>query len=67
MQAAQNFMLVQFQLTISNLVQMRISVFDRLENMTGKGQNAGSNFFLRLLQYFLKNLSQRVIKIDIVW
>ena len=39
-----------------NVAKMRISVFIRLENIVGKGENAGYQLFLLFPQYFFKSL-----------
>ena len=42
-----------------------IFVIDSKENIVGKGENAGDQHFLLLLQYFQKASFYRVIKITI--
>ena len=41
---------------------MMISVFDRVENIVGKGENAGYQHFLLFLQCFQKASFLRVVK-----
>ena len=35
-----------------NVAQMMISVFDKVKNIVGKGENAGYQHFLLFQQYF---------------
>ena len=46
---------------------MVISVFDRVENIVGKGENAGYQHFLRFLQCFEKASLPDTSKGVIVW
>ena len=50
-----------------NVAKMMISVFNRVENIVGKGENAGSQHFLLNPQCFLKPSSTRSLKAVIVW
>ena len=45
-----------------NLVQLMISVFDRVENIVGKGENAGYQHFLLFPQCFQKTSFLGVVK-----
>ena len=49
-----------------NVAKMMIYVFDRAENIVGKGENAGYQFFLHFPQCFQKAFSQGVLKVGIV-
>ena len=42
-------------------------VFDRVENIVGKGENAGYKHFLLFQQCFLKFSFSRFLKVVIVW
>ena len=42
-------------------------LFERLENIVGKGENAGYQHFLLFLQCFQKASSSRSLKVDVVW
>ena len=42
-------------------------VFGRVENIVGKGENAGYQHFLLFLQYFQKACLSRSLKIVTVW
>ena len=44
-----------------------IYVFYRLENIVGKGENAGNQYFLLLILYFQKAFSSGSLKVGIVW
>ena len=44
-----------------------ISLFDRVENTVGKGENAGYQHFLLFPQYFPKPPSLGLLKVGIVW
>ena len=46
---------------------MIISVFDRVENIVGKGENAGYQHFLLFLQCFEKASFPYMLKGVIVW
>ena len=50
-----------------NEAQMMISVFDRVENIAGKGENAGYQHFLLFPQCFQKASSLGSLKVGIVW
>ena len=53
-----------------NVAKMMIPVFDRVENIVGKGKNAGYQHFLRFPQWFQKTSflgSLKVRMILIVW
>ena len=45
-----------------NLAQMMISVFDRVENIVGKGENAGNQHFLLFPHCFQKVSILEVVK-----
>ena len=45
-----------------DLAQMMISVFDKVENIVGKGENAGYQHFLLFPQCFQKASSLGVVK-----
>ena len=45
---------------------MMISVFDRVENIVEKGENAGYQHFLLFLQCFQKAFFSRSLKVGIV-
>ena len=51
----------------SKLAKMMISLFDRLENTVGKGENAGYQHFLFFPQCFPKLSSFGLLKVGIVW
>ena len=44
-----------------------ISVFDRVENIVEKGENAGNQHFLLFPQCFQKTSFLRLLKVGIVW
>ena len=44
-----------------------ISLFDRVENTVGKGENAGYQHFLLFPQCFPKPSSLESLKVSIVW
>ena len=50
-----------------NATQMTISVFDRLENIVGKEENAGYQHFLLFTQCFQKASFWASLKVGIVW
>ena len=50
-----------------NVAQMMISVFDRIENNVGKGENAGHQHFLLFPQCFQKASFLESLKVGIVW
>ena len=45
-----------------NYAKMLISLFNRVENIVGKGENAGYQHFLLFPQCFLRGLFLRVVK-----
>ena len=49
-----------------NVAHMMISVFDRIENMLGKGENAGYQHFLLFPPCFQKPSSLGPLKVGIV-
>ena len=49
-----------------NLAKMMIYVFDRIENIVGKGENAGYQHFLLFL-CFQKAYFSGSVKVGIVW
>ena len=50
-----------------NVVKMAISVFIGIENILGKGENAGYQLFLLFPQCFQKDSYTGSLKIRIVW
>ena len=44
-----------------NIAKMMISVFDRIENIVGKGENAGYQHFLHFPQCFQKLFSSGLL------
>ena len=50
----------------SNVANMTISLFDRVENTGGKGENAGYQHFLLFPQCFVKPSSLGSLKVGIV-
>ena len=50
-----------------NVAKMKISLYDRVENTVGKGENAGYQFFLLFPQRFPKPSSLGPLKVGIVW
>ena len=50
-----------------NVVRIMISVSDRVENMVGKGENAGYQHFLLFPQCFQKALFSGSFKVGMVW
>ena len=46
---------------------MTITLFDRVENPVGKGENAGHQHFLHFPQCFPKSPSSGSLKVWIVW
>ena len=46
---------------------MITSVFDRVENIVGKGENAGYQYFHLFSQCFQKTSFLRSLKVGIVW
>ena len=49
-----------------NIAKVKISLFDRLENTVGKGENAGYQHFLLFLQCFPKPFSSESLRVGIV-
>ena len=49
------------------IAKMMIFVIDRVENIVGKGENAGYQYFLLCPQCFLKPTIPGSLKSDIVW
>ena len=49
------------------LVQMIISVFERVENIVGKGEHAGYQHLLHYTQCFQIPSSPELLKLGIVW
>ena len=47
--------------------KMKIFVFDRVENIVGKGENAGYQHFLLFPQCFQRDFHPGSFKIGIVW
>ena len=47
---------------MTNVDKMTISLFDKVENTVGKGENAGYQHFLLVLQCFSKPFFFRAIK-----
>ena len=50
-----------------NMAHLMISVFDRVENMVGKEENAGYQHVLLFPQCFQKASSLESFKVGIVW
>ena len=50
-----------------NITKITISLLDRIENTVGKGENAGYQHFLLVLQCFPKPSSLGLLKVGIVW
>ena len=50
-----------------NLAQMMISVSDRVENIVGKGENAGYQYFQLFPLCFRKASFSASLKVEIVW
>ena len=50
-----------------NVFEMMISLFDRVENTVGKGENAGYQHFLLFPQCFPKPSLLGSLKVGIVW
>ena len=50
-----------------DVVEMMISVLDRVKNTKGKGENAGYQHFLLFPQCFPKPSSLWLLKVGIVW
>ena len=47
---------------MTNVAKMTISLYDRVENTMGKGENAGYQYFLLFPQCFLKAFQDCVVK-----
>ena len=52
---------------ILNVVQIMTCVSDRVENIVGKGENAGYHHFLLFPQCFQKASLSGLLKVGIVW
>ena len=52
---------------ILNAGKINISVFERVENIVGKGENAGYQHFLLFPQCFEKQSLSGSLKVGIVW
>ena len=50
-----------------NIAEVMIFLFDRVENIVGKGENAGYQHFLLFLQCFQKASSSGWFKVGVVW
>ena len=50
-----------------NVAKIMNSVSGRVENIVGKGENAGYQHFLLFQQCFQKALSSALLKVGIVW
>ena len=50
-----------------NVAQMMTSVFDRVENLVKKAENAGYQHFLLFPHIFKRLLVSRSLKVEIVW
>ena len=50
-----------------NVAHMMISVFDKVENIVAKGENAGNQHFLLFPQCFLKASFLKSLKVGNVW
>ena len=50
-----------------NFAKMLISLFDSVENIVGKGENAGYQHFLLFPQCFLKASFSGSLEVGIVW
>ena len=50
-----------------NIPKMMISLCDRVENIVGKGENAGYQHFLLFPQGFKNNSISGSLKVGIVW
>ena len=49
------------------VLRIMIFVFDRIENIVGKGENAGNQHFLLFPQCFQKLFNLGLLKVRIVW
>ena len=52
---------------MTNIAKILISVFNRVENVVGKGENAGYKYFLLFPQCFQKASFSGLLKVGIVW
>ena len=59
--------LIAFADKILDVVQMMFCVTDWVENIVGKGENAGNQHFLLFLQCFQKVSFPGSVKVRIVW
>ena len=50
-----------------NVARVMISVFDRTENIVGKGENVGYQHFLLFLQGFQRASYTGLLKVEILW
>ena len=50
-----------------NVAKIMISVFDRVENIVGKGENASYQHFLLFPQCFQKASLPESVKVGVVW
>ena len=50
-----------------NITKMKISVFDTVGNIVGKGENASYQHFLLFLQFFQKSSLLGLVKVRILW
>ena len=50
-----------------NVAEMMISLSDRVENIVGKGENAGHQHFLLFSQWFPKPSLLGLLKVGPVW
>ena len=49
------------------VAKMMMSAFDRVENIVGKGENAGSQYFLLFPHHYQKASDKGSLKVRIVW
>ena len=49
------------------MIQMKIFVLDKMENIMGKEENAGYQHILLFPQCFQKAISLELLKVEIVW
>ena len=50
-----------------NVAELMVSLSDRVENIAGKGENAGYQHFLLFPQFFRKPSFSGLLKLGIVW
>ena len=62
-----NLKLTAFADDKMNVVEMLISLSDRIENMMGKGENAGYQHFLLFSQCFQKPSLSGSLRVGILW